>query len=217
MAAVTQQALLAIGFTPITRTFKTSGASASDLTTYTFSAVIATATRSRKCVAVFTARQGVALSLSSCTLAGVTATCTTMVTGTTCVAIAVVDLPAGSSGDAVPTFSAGAARASYAIYDMFDAPSATPTATGSDTADAFTYSLTCTAGSVVFAAGGDAQSSTSWTWTNLTEDADSVYGADAQSYSHASAEFAAAQSALTLTGDIATSAAGAGGFAVFSP
>ena len=217
MAAVTQQVLLAIGFIPITRTFKTSGASASDLTTYTFAGVIATALRTRKVVAVFTARSGSSLSLSSCTLAGVTATVTTMVTGTTHVSIAVAEVAAGSSGDAVPTFSAAAARASYAIYDMFDAPSTTPTATGSDTADAYTYSLTCTRGSVVFAAGADAQSSTTWAWTNLSEEADAAYGADAQSYSHASAEFAAAQSALTLTGDIATTIGGAGGFAVFSP
>lgn len=216
MSAPMQALLLNFGFRPVTRTFKTSNTSASDLTTYTFSSVIATALRTRKVVAVFTARSGSSISLSSCTLAGVAATCTTMVTGTSCIAIAVAEVPAGSSGDAVPTFSAGAARASYAIYDMFDAPSTTPTTTGSDTADPYTYALTCTAGTVVFAAATDAENS-SFTATNLTEHADSAYGADAQCYTHASAEFAAAQSALGLSLDVAATIGGAGGFAVFSP
>lgn len=198
--------------------FNTSAASASDLTTYTFSSVIATATRPRKCVAVFTARSATAtISLSSCTLAGVAATCTTLSgSNNSLVAIAVVDVPAGSSGDAVPTFNTGMARAAVATYDMFDASSNTPTATGADVADPYTYSLTCTAGSVVFAGGTDAESSVSWSWTNLTENADGAYGADAQSYSMASAAFAAAQSGLTLTGDISATLSGCGGFAVFS-
>ncbi len=208
----------AAGATAITRTYITSAASASDLTTYTFAGIVATAGATRKCVAVITARGATATTtLSTCTIAGVSATCTTLYgAGNSQVSIAVADVPTGSTGDVVVTFSAGMARAAVALYDMFGASSSTPTATGNDATDAYTYSLTCTAGSVVFAGATDAETS-SFTWTNLTENVDSTANYDSQTYSMASAEFATSQSGLTLTGDIAATISGGSGFAVFSP
>ena len=58
----------AAGATAITRTYITSAASASDLTTYTFAGIVATAGATRKCVAVITARGATATTtLSTCT------------------------------------------------------------------------------------------------------------------------------------------------------
>lgn len=99
---------------------------------------------------------------------------------------------------------------------MFGAASNTPSANGSDTTDPFTYSLTCVAGCAVFGAGTDADT-TSATVTNLTEDVDSTTNYDGQTYVFASGVFATAQSALTLTIDLASALSGAGGFAVFTP
>ena len=196
-----------------TRTLTANSSSTSALTTYTFAGLsIGATTAGRKVVAVFTARSGSSISLSSCTIGGVAATCTTMVTGTSAIAIAVVDLTSGTTADVVPTWSAAAARCAVAVYAMFGAASNTPSATGSDTTDAFTYSLTCAAGSVVFGAATDAENTT-FTSTNLTEDVDSTYFS--QGYTMSSAEFATAQTGLTLTLDAAATISGAGGFAVF--
>lgn len=198
-----------------TRTATANSASASDLTTYTFAGLsIGSTTVGRKVVAVFTARSGSSISLSSCTIGGVSATCTTLVTGNSAIAIAVADLTSGTTADIVPTWSAAAARCAVAVYAMYGAASNTPSATGSDTTDPFTYSLTCAAGSVVFGGATDADATT-FTSTNLTEDVDSTTNYDGQTYSFSSAEFATAQSGLTLTMDPASSLSGAGGFAVF--
>ncbi len=214
--------ILAGGDAVITRTFTASAASATDLTTYNEAAFqglsIGAVTGGRKVVAVFVARSATASgTLSSCTIGGVAATCTTLsFSNNSAVAIAVADLETGTTADVFPTWSVGMARCAVAVYAMFGASSGTPTATGGDTTDAFTYSLTCGAGSVVFGGATDA-GTTSFTSTNLTEDVDSTTNYDSQTYSMASAEFATAQSGTTLTMDVAAPISGAGGFAVFSP
>lgn len=210
------------GAAAVTRTYITTAASATDLTTYNEAAFqglsIGAVTSGRKVVAVFTARSATASgTLSSCTIGGNAATCTTLsFSNNSAIAIAVVDLTTGTTADIFPTWSVGMARCAVAVYAMFGAASNTPNGTGADTADPFTYSLTCTAGSVAFGGCTDADTTTV-TWTNLTKNVDSTTNYDAQTYSMASAEFATAQTALTLTGDLAAGASGAGGFCYFQP
>ena len=207
----------------VTRVFRSSAASASDLTTYNEAAfqglAIGPESATRKVVAVFTARGATATTtLASCTIGGVAATCTTLYgAANSQISIAVADVPTGTTADVFPTFSHAMSRCAVAVYSMEGAASDTPSPTGNDATDPFTYSLTCKAGSVVFGGATDANT-TSFTSTNLTEDVDSAAANyDSQTYSMASAEFATAQSGLTLTMDVASSAAGAGAFAVFQP
>ena len=203
--------------TALTRTFITSASVTTDLTTYTFAALIATAASPRKVVAVLTARAAAtaAPTLSSCTLAGVAATCTTMASGgDICVAVAVAAVPEASTGDVVATFSAAMEGAEVAVYDLFNAISNTPTTSGSASSDPFTYSLTCQSGSVVFGGVFDFANS-SVTWTGLTENVDAT--SEIHTYSMASAAFAVPQVNVSVIADLASSSSGRLGVAVFSP
>ena len=172
----------------------------------------------RKVVAVCVARSATASgTLSSATIQGIAATVTTLsFSNNSAIAIAVADVPTGTTADVFPTWSVGMARCAVAVYSMEGAASSTPNATGADVTDPFTYSLTCTAGSAVFGGAPDA-GPTPFTSTNLTEDVDLQTNYETQTYSMASAQFAAAQSGLTLTMDVAATTSGAGGFAVFQP
>lgn len=172
--------------------------SSSNLTVYTHSSqAISTAAANRQVVVVAVGRGGGG-SISSITIGGVSASISQQLTtsGTT-VGIAIATVPTGTTADVVVTYSTGQARASVAVYVMYGA-STTAADTATDAASAFTQALDIPAGGVAiggFASGSNATA----TWTNLSENVDTVFAEDPQHYTMASDYFASEQSGLSIT------------------
>lgn len=198
----------------VTRTFAAATASTSDLTTYTFSAhALGTAAANRKTVVCVMARAGAAISVSSLTVDGVSATraIRSAASGTSQAEIWVADTPSNTTGDIVVTWSGGAARCAIAVYAMYGAGSSTPTATAVDVAVPMSQSLTIPVGGAAFGCMTSSDNITV-TWTNLTEDADATY--ESQVYTSASKESALGE---TSTISVASPTDGAFCAAAFGP
>jgi hypothetical protein len=186
------------------RTFLQDAGDASDLTTYTFASQdLGTADAGRYIVAIVHARVASGtLTLSSASIAGVSATIALQETNSSATAksvcaLVIAAVPTGTTGDVVVTFSTGALRAAIQLYRVLgiDGLTASDTATSTDSSPV--GSMDIPAGGIAFAGVNNGSSSTSFAWSNLTEDVDTTL--EAFGYSSASDEFATLQTARTIT------------------
>jgi len=166
--------------------FRSSAVSAASLTTYTFAAMaIGAASANRLVIALLFSHDGAGTAgdaPTSVTIGGVTATIHVSGVGTganecsasVCSAL----VPTGTTADVVATWPDARTRAGCGVYTLTDYGSATPVATASaidDPNTAVSVSLTVTAIQVgVVGSTSNPGASTTCTWTNATENFDSV-------------------------------------------
>ena len=153
--------------------FRTSAASSSDLTTYTFSSQnIGTAAESRHViVSVSSLADGLgSTSISSITIGGVAATVVvSQASGDGGFAgLAIAAVPTGTTADVVVTMSNLQGRMAVGIWAAYDLASATPVDTAASTADPASLNVDVQAGDVLVAAIYNNTNATA-TWTGATE------------------------------------------------
>lgn len=174
-----------IGIPPDSATtrYVTTVSSTTDLTTYTFSnASIGTAASDRYVIVGFSASTGTAgITISSVTIAGITATLLSKAEYSATSAsrvsgIYMAAVPTGTTATIVVTYSSTMARMALNVYRCIGLPTITPHSTASVTgASGTAYTLDVSGSSAGFViAQAAVQASTSFTWTGLTEDSDSV-------------------------------------------
>lgn len=177
-------------------------------TTFNFSAKafsFSTAAAGRQIVVAINAPRvgGTGGTISSVTIGGVAASLVVGINNTSDgntsrTEMWVATVPSGTTGTiSVTVNSGGAARVT--VYALYNASTSVPTGTaiGSSTASNGTDTLDIVANGVAIAASIDAIGTTSTAWTGLTEDLDTVLSSGG--VTSASAEFATAQSGLTIT------------------
>lgn len=176
-------------------------------TTFTYTGIaIGTASATRYVVVGLTSISSAATTITSVTIGGVLAT--NVITqkkdngGVDIVqAFYIAAVPTGTTANVVVVYSVSQYRAGCATWSLDNLLSATATATASNTADPANASIDVAAGGVLLGFGAQSNSSCTYTWTNLTEVFDYNGGADNITMSGASAAFAAAQTALSVTCD----------------
>lgn len=147
-----------------------------NLTTYTFSSqTLGTAAANRKIIICVAGNGGNAGAVSSLTVGGISATNVIAVSdgGTVQSEIWVADVPTGTTGDVVVTFSTAKARCGIGVYRAIGSQS-TANATASSTADPMSASLFIPYNGIGIGVAQDISTST-YTWTNLTEDYDEIF------------------------------------------
>jgi hypothetical protein len=174
---------------------------------YTFSSqAIGTAAASRRIIVGAFGRSNAAVTLTSITVGGVTATVVASATDNDGIVflrsdLAIVDFPAGTSASIVVTYSSAGslARASIGVWAAYDLLSATPTDTANNNSDPMSAAIDVSAGGIIVGfATSDATAT--HTWTNLTERFDeAVEGIS--SHTGASDAFAAGETNRTITAD----------------
>lgn len=188
---------------PASVVYTDNGVSSGSVSSFTFSARnLGTASSDRKII-VATVGLGNSATLSSVTVAGVSATVSFTVAN---VGIAIVSVPTGATGDVVVNWSAAENTVTIGVWAAYGLGSTTPTDTGSSVADPFTDTLNVSAGGIavglahIDATGGSAPT---FTWTGLAEVFDGAGSSPAsgQAHSGASSNFATAQTGLTITAD----------------
>ena len=203
MSAPLQQMLLAMGAGP-TLSFRASGSSTSDLTTYTFAGVdIGTAATNRHVVVGVQGSGGTARTLSSVTVAGVTATILVEATdtgggGEDHVALVIAAVPTGTTGDVVVTWSGAFARGAYGVWAVYGLESPTPVDTTQSTASPGALSVDTTADSIVIAVSAPNNSSTT-AWSGVVTENFDVAAFETQGWTGASAAKVAAATPATVT------------------
>lgn len=142
--------------------------------------------------------------ISSMTIGGIAATeIVTVANANEGAEIWIAAVPTGATGDVVITFATSVLRdVGISVWALYNA-SPTATNSGSDSdSDPATFDLDIAASGVAIAyLFHRANSATTYTWTNLTEDVDELVETDIYFQSAASAAFATAQTNLTITGD----------------
>jgi len=177
MPSVLQQVLLMGNIAEAEIAFIAATGNETELTTYTFAGQsLGVENSARKILVVLSARSsdGAARTISSVTVAGITATAiaTQHSSGNTA-AIYSAAVPTGTTGDVVVTWSSTMARTGIGVYRALNIASAAE-ATGVSTANPLTSNLSVSEGSVQVAVGHSDNSTTAtWSGTNgLTEDYD---------------------------------------------
>lgn len=198
-----------ISTSAVTRTLTDSASDTSGGTTTTFTSKnIGTATSDRLVVVGFCGNNN-SRTISGVTIGGVSATVYYIGTSQTQQAgFAVLNVTSGTTATIAITWSGNQSQVGIAVWSVYGA-NATPTATNfASTTDVFSASMNVPAGGAAFGVALDNVNATApkWTWGNLTEDVDASLGA--KTYSAASAEFATAQTGLSITADIAASSGG---------
>lgn len=159
-----------------------------DLTTYTFTgAALGTADSTRRIVAVVTGANA-NRTISSATIGGVAASIAVQVTGGTNITsgIIIADVPTGTTGDVVVTWSAAQVRCSVAVFAVYNLLSSTAVATASDTAATSSLNVNIQTGDILIVGGcGNAGSSSP---TGYSERYDST---DAEGNSHGGGDYTA--------------------------
>jgi len=208
----------------MTFSFLQAASDSADLDTYTFASQnLGTADSNRYIIVSLSARATTttAFTVSSVSVGGVTGTIvqqySNVITNVCLSAIAIVAVPSGTTGDVVVTLSRTALRCCIALYG---AVGINPTATDSGTSgDANpTYAIDIAADGVAIGVVGRASGAADTaTWTNITEDYDSVIDTTFN-FTGASAAFVEQQTNLDLTATLAGIATEpAGVFASFAP
>jgi hypothetical protein len=141
--------------------------------------------------------------LTSATIGGISATVVMNVgaaLGGAASAIIIADVPTGTSGDVALTFDGTVLRSVVNLWSVTDLNSATASDTASDngaTANAFTTTIDVPAGGFAVACVNSNDSSSSWTWTNLTEVDDRT--TESNFFGAAGEAFVSAQTGLAIT------------------
>lgn len=187
---------------PVALSFLVDASSASDLTTYTFSSLSLGTAASNRYILVAVGRQrfGTPSTVSSLTVAGVSAS-QVVDQGSSnanqqAVSIWIAAVPTGTTGDVVVTLSAGHLRCGVSIFRMVNA-SGTAHATGGD-------AVGTTVGSIAInvPANGAAlaafinNGNTTLTWTGVTERTE--LDVDGSDFGAASNNFTSASTPLTI-------------------
>lgn len=194
-----------------------SATSTADTNAYTFSSQsLGDAASDRYIIVTAIARKaGAAFTLSSITIGGVSATIVRQVTNTVTnsdtAAIVIANVPTGTTGDVVVTWSTTVLRCAIGMWRATSLSSATEHDASTSTAADPTYAIDVPAGGFAIAAGLTA-AATTVTWTGLTEKFDSTLESFV-TYTGASDEFATTQTNLTVTMDFGSSTESAGVFA----
>ncbi len=196
-----------------------------DQTTYTFSgASIGTASGDRIVIVTIGSRANLARSISSVTIAGVTATAIATANDTSggadIAAMYAAAVPTGTTGNIVVTFSAAMLRCAIGVFAMTGASGVTPHATMTDntiSTGVFTGTIDCPAnGAIVGTAFGSGNGSQAATWSGITEDFDTQPETTSNNVSAAHANFSTAQTGLTVSATITGTNPANGGLAVAS-
>lgn len=198
--------------------FLQANANTSTLTTYTFSGEnIGTASGGRYVFVGVTGRSVVGGGIASATIGGITATIDVSVVNSssnyTTAGIIKAAVPTGTTGDVVITFSSEQLRCGIGVWYAPSISTATPTSTGSSTAAAPTANMDVNDGGFIVACAYNATTSTA-TWTNLTEQYDATIVAGAQ-HSGASVVSGSDQTGLACTCTWTASGQPAGAFAAY--
>ncbi|MCG7984744.1 MAG: hypothetical protein JAY90_18580 [Candidatus Thiodiazotropha lotti] len=169
----------------ITNTDTETATSVSGTTTHTFSSASfgdANSTR-RIVVAVADCFSGIVQSITGMTIGGITATeiiaqLNAISLNTVETVIYYADVPTGTTGDIVITWSHNMSTSMYgfgiSVYRLINAKSMTPTDTASDTTDPITLDLDIPSGKSVVIAAAGCSAGTGITWTGLSNE-DVVY------------------------------------------
>ena len=159
--------------------FTDSSVITTDLSTYTFSTQALGAEAADRKIIVGMGHRGTNTNITSITVAGVAATSVVeapasgLQSDRACIYIA--DVPTGTTGDVVVTFSAGQTRCGIGVWRMTGAASSTPTDTGVSAADPATNTLTISANGGGVGYGFSVGATATATWGGLTsEDFDEV-------------------------------------------
>lgn len=187
-----------------TVTYTDNASVVSTTTTFTFSAAaIGTATSDRKIVVGVWAHGHGGVTLNSVTVGGVSASSVvSKIVGDGINELWQADVPSGTTGDVVATFSSNKAACSIIVWAVTGAASAA-NATGTSTADPLTASVTIPAKGIVIGRAICGSSAT-FTWTNVTENAE--YVANTIGQGGASLAYADLQTNLAITADQNTGA-----------
>ena len=194
---------------PVTLTFVASTLATANATAYTFSShSISTAAAGRQIVvsANGNGTTGAARSLSSLVVAGVSAAEVATEVGSGAAAHStamwVATVPTGTSGDIVVTWNAAMQRCGIGVWAIYDAAvGATDTVENNDAPPAAALTIPAK-GAAIGAAGGE--NSSTFTWTNLTENFDEAIEAD-KMHTGASTTSAAGATPTITCQDTATS------------
>lgn len=186
-----------------TITFLQTNGSATNLTTYTFTAEnLGAASSDRKIIVAITGRSsdGAARSISTVTIGGVSASIAVQQsTNGNESGIAIASVPTGTSGDIVIVFSNTMGNCDIGTFSTTGVSSDTPTDSGASTANPGTYDLDVTAGGVAVAISSvDIESANMNTWAGLTERWDAQQSSS-NNWSGASDAFATTQTNLTVS------------------
>lgn len=198
-------------------TFLQNTISVADASSYTFAAQnLSTAAADRYIIVGVSARGVGAPTLDSVTIGGVSATLVAMARNTvsnlSVTTLAVANVPTGTTGDVVVTFSAGMVRCGIGVFRTTGI-NPTPTGTATSVADAPTQStLDVVAGGFAVAVAHTAGDNATTTWTGLTERYDQI-DAELTPHTGASDDFASTQTDLTITATFTVVSNSAGSFA----
>lgn len=184
----------------VTISYRSQSSNTSDLSTYTFSS-LDIGTAGMRHVVVGVVSSGTSPSISSVTVAGVSATAMLeQAESNLKIGLWIASVPTGTTGDVVVTHTGSMLRCGVIVWAVYDLSSTTPTATASDATPALSQSLTINAGGVGIglADGYQNGSTASWTWTGLTEDID-VDFADGANHDAMSGASLASSGGTTVT------------------
>jgi hypothetical protein len=184
-------------------TFTANVSSATTSLAYSFTSQnFGTASADRHILVGTAAQAGTPTAVSSMTIGGISASQVFARSGTnSTVAFWIAPVPTGTSGTVFITWAAQRARCAAVIWALTGLLSTTAVDSGSAISSGsspLSDTVDVAAGGVCFAMAYDTGTGNrSWTWTGLTEMVDQTF-ASGRSYTGASAEFATAQSGLTV-------------------
>lgn len=186
-----------------TISYRTNTSDSVDRSVYTFPGLdIGTAGTNRH-VVVGVVSSGTSPSISGITIGGASATAMIEQAETNLkIGLWIAQVSSGATGDVVVTHTGTMLRCGVIVWAVYDLLSATPTATASDSAPPLSQSLTISAGGVGIglADGYQNGSTASWTWTGLTEDADTDFSEGANHDAMSGASLASsAGTTITVT------------------
>ena len=198
--------------------FLQAASSTADLTTYTFSSQnLGAADAARHIVVCVESRSANAITISSVTVGGVSASIVAQRTegsGPSNVSgIAIAAVPSGTSGDVVVTLSAGAVRAAIQMYRLVGfSATAHDTVTGA----AAPLTLDIPANGVAIGCGVVSSGSASCVWTGITEDHDANVESQI-TVSSAHDAFVSAEANRTVRAEFSNITGATSSFASFEP
>lgn len=219
------QVLLGDGRSPVALSFTVSALSATDATTYSFTAQsVGTAANNRFVIIAIGSRANAARSISTATIGGVNAVQLAIGNDTSggadIAALYIAALSTGTTADISLTFSAQMLRCGIGVYRMVGAGSPTPHATMTDNvmvAGVLSGTINCPAnGAIVGAAWGAGSGNQLAVWAGITEDYDIQPETTANDASGAHDAFATVQTGLTVSATITGVSPAFGGLAVAS-
>jgi hypothetical protein len=157
--------------------------------------------------------------VSSVTVGGVSASITvntfTGASAAHCIYIWQAAVPSGTTGNIVVTFSGTVSDSGIGVWALYNANStATATATNSSNPLSTTINVPANGALVGIARSG---ASSTFTWTNLTENYDTITPTNSVGWSGASATFATAQTSLAITATQTVSSTPKMSLAAFGP